>query len=327
MNNFVIDCNVQKMQSAMKVGRSVRKCEPVIDLTEDEDSDSGYAPKVNVAGALIQQQIRQRQSARLCELARKQVMAKLAAAKVEKSAAEKKKPRKKRGNGWSRKGSKKTRRESRENTSLFYVVAKGWRNGIFDCRKNAMKQLFGFKDPKFKTCKTLQEANDFMDEHREFPPALHSPFPPAPDTPQPPLKYVFPAFYRECQQVQQQPQVQPQASPSPPVQTAAPIPKLVPTLGIPEANAYYVPAAQTHDPESDAKFHAETLQLAYRIAGNPCNDILDPSECDSGTCPYSTGCISLQRFVLMRRVHQLNCVLLRNPRLQLRVRDYMHPSP
>ena len=109
----------------------------------------------------------------------------------------KKKKKKCKGHGWSKKGSKKQRREERKKSlsKRFHAVARGWRPGIFKLRKNAMAQTNGFLGAMMKSCDTLFEAEKFLCENRRTPPGVKTPFPPAPNTPVPPEEYVYPSAY------------------------------------------------------------------------------------------------------------------------------------
>ena len=197
--------------------------EVVIDLcNSDSSSECPSSLVIKTTSAIIQQNIRQRQSARIKELTKQKSIAK----NVDHKVASKKK-KKKKGHGWSVKGTKKSRRQYKENTSRFYAVAKGFRTGIFDLRSNAMQQVAGYDGALYKSCKTLQEANDFIDEHRVCPPGIKTPFYPAPDTPVPPFKYVFPALHKELQQHQEQQSALPATQHS---QTAVPKPVTTPQL-------------------------------------------------------------------------------------------------
>ena len=56
-------------------------------------------------------------------------------------------------------------------------------------------------------------------------------------------------------------------------------------------------------------------ELTRLIRDNPDNNILDPSDCDCPTCPYSTGCLATQRFVLLQRCYQIDNVFKDRPEL------------
>ena len=114
---------------------------------------------------------------------------------IQKQKAEKRQRRKFKGHGWSKKGSKKTRRMAREKARKprYYAVAVGWRPGIYRVWSNAAKQVSGYENNVYQSFGTLDEAQEFMRMHRHFPPSVRTPFPPAPDTPVPPQEYVYPA--------------------------------------------------------------------------------------------------------------------------------------
>ena len=83
------------------------------------------------------------------------------------------------------------------------------------------------------------------------------------------------------------------------------------------ARAYLLPTATSVNPHPRPIL--QTLEdLAMRIVQNSDNDILDPSECKCASCPYSTGCLGLQRYLLLQRCHQINKVLVENPHLYKR---------
>lgn len=110
------------------------------------------------------------------------------------------------------------------------------------------------------------------------------------------------------------------------IQTATPCSRETVTLTTP-----HVPAAPSRIPVANARYiesvpffpEAEFWRLPpkeacmmERIMLNPCNSILDPSECSCKNCPYSTGLLSSQRFLLMRRAWQIKCTLINNPHLR-----------
>lgn len=53
--------------------------------------------------------------------------------------------------------------------------------------------------------------------------------------------------------------------------------------------------------------------LIYNCQTNQDNDCLDPPECVANTCPFCTGPLMHQRFVLAQRLVQLDRVLYGNP--------------
>ena len=99
-----------------------------------------------------------------------------------------------RGHGWAKRGTKKSRREARQKAQQqrFYVVAVGWRPGIFDDWSSANSQVKGYLGAVHQSFETLKEAYSFMRTYWVYPPSVHTPFPPCPDTPLPPDKYVYP---------------------------------------------------------------------------------------------------------------------------------------
>ena len=55
--------------------------------------------------------------------------------------------------------------------------------------------------------------------------------------------------------------------------------------------------------------------LTRLVRDNPDNCVLDPSGCECPTCPYSTGCLATQRFVLLERCYQIENVFKDRPEL------------
>ena len=75
------------------------------------------------------------------------------------------------------------------------------------------------------------------------------------------------------------------------------------------ANAFILPTTTVVNP--NPRPILQTLkELTKRIAQNPDNDDLDVSDCN---CPYSTGCLGLQRYLLLQQCYQINKVLIENP--------------
>ena len=79
---------------------------------------------------------------------------------------------------------------------------------------------------------------------------------------------------------------------------------------VPVANAYYPPAPPR------LSFYQRLMSLTERIALNPDNQVLDPSDCPCMHCPYSTGMLSLQRYNLMVRTFQINYVMNSQPHVR-----------
>ena len=146
---------------------------------------------------------------------------------------------------------------------------------------NAARQVHGCEGNVHKSFATLREAQEFMQANREFPPGVRTPFPPAPDTPLPPQEYVYPQSEDESTTSEASCEVRPHVTP---------------------------PYIQVGPPMYAARFQ-EVAEISRRIASNPANLILDPSECPCPSCPYSRSCLMEQRFVLMRRLFQLNALL------------------
>ena len=95
-----------------------------------------------------------------------------------------------------------------------------------------------------------------------------------------------------------------------PLMSGAPVPASVPVV-----NAHYA-NSPSFAPDTDfCRFQRRLTSLRERIALNPENHSLDVSQCVC-QCPYSTGLLSEQRFMLMRRAFQINYLLLSNPHLR-----------
>ena len=97
----------------------------------------------------------------------------------------------KRGYGWSKRGTKASRRRERvlQRSSRFYAVAHGRREGLFDTWDDANKQVFQFSGALHKSFKTLEEAFIYMYENRLTPPAERELWPWMRDTPKPNAAY------------------------------------------------------------------------------------------------------------------------------------------
>lgn len=160
----------------------------------------------------------------------------------------------------------------------FYAVAFGYRPGIYRELKNARKQVHGYSRhglaPVHGSFGTLSEAQVFMREHREFPPGICTPFPPAPQTPLPPWDL-----------------------------------NPLPAQPLPAPEQGYIPMINIAPPNFNRDEYATVLALEQRIAGDPENMILDPGECEHSQCCYGRGDLRLQRFLLMRRLFQINAAL------------------
>ena len=100
-------------------------------------------------------------------------------------------PRRRRGNGWSKQGNKAHRRYVRENgkEQWFFVVANGWKNGIFIKWMNAKAQVHNFPGNLHKKFRVLSEAQAWLAANRCTPPGVRTILPPHKDTPNPPLEY------------------------------------------------------------------------------------------------------------------------------------------
>ena len=93
----------------------------------------------------------------------------------------------KRGYGWSKSGTKASRRRERirQRSSRFYAVVHGRREGIFSTWDDTNKQVFQFSGAVYKSFKTLEEAFIYMYENRLYPPGERVFWPWIPDTPKP----------------------------------------------------------------------------------------------------------------------------------------------
>ena len=192
-----------------------------------------------------------------------------------------------RGHGWSKAGTKKSRRLKRERSKRksFYAVAVGRRPGIYELWKNDKPQVLNYSGAVHKRFDTLKEAQLFMIQNRIIPPGVTTPFPSAKDTPLPP-PHLNPEYDFNAETVESKPvntNTHPQMSPF--IQVAP--------LDVNEWEFVHV------------------RRMSERIARDEANRILDPPsfECDSKSCGYCTGDPWLQRFLLMKRLYQLNSML------------------
>ena len=191
--------------------------------------------------------------------------------------------------------SKTTRRVKKlKQTPRYYAVPFGWRPGIFREYGNARKQVQGYKlyETIIKGFVTIDEAQDFMAEHRRFPPGLKTPFHPAKDTPQPPDDLVYPQGDT--------------------------------TSNSDGDNSDDITAKTTpaNPAKSDVQIQYQTMQeLMQLIVSGGHDECLDQYEpCKSDTCPYSTGCLADQRWVLLRRCMQIDRLF------QVRPESYMNET-
>ena len=199
------------------------------------------------------------------------------------------KRKKKGGHGWSNPGSKKSRRFARETTKNphYYVVARGWKPGIFIVQKNAKSQLQGYNDGLMQTFTDLVKARAFFKEHMTTPPGLFQPFPPAPDTADPPLEYVYekdthdPPLEYVYEEYRSKTKF--------PVEIDVPITKEV-TASCPTIINHLLKT------QTDLK----TLAILNRIKTIQRNQVLDPSACKCRECPYSQGPTSVGKTVSSR---------------------------
>ena len=202
-------------------------------------------------------------------------------------------PKRFRGHGWSKKGSKKSRAKQRElaKKKYFHAVAVGRRPVIFDLKSNAREQIDDYEGAVYERFDTLEQAQEFMKKNRITPPAFRTPIPPCRDTTLPP------------------PHLNPEYS----VKYAT---EVVP-FGLTHKQIKFDICLQLPSVVQVAPFgtseqaFARVRVLAERIARDPMNKILDPPsfECKSATCGYCTGDPWCQRFLLLKRLYQLNATL------------------
>ena len=111
-----------------------------------------------------------------------------------------------RGYGWSRQGTKASRRQKRlqQRSSRFYAVAVGRRPGIYDLWDDAYKQVHGYSGATHKSFKTLEEAFVYMHDNRLAPPGIRTFFPWLRDTPHPPEVYyeAYLTYWRQQEHLQ-----------------------------------------------------------------------------------------------------------------------------
>jgi len=163
----------------------------------------------------------------------------------------------------------------------YYAVAVGWRPGIYRVWSNAAKQVHGYENNVHQSFATLREAQEFMTMNRHFPPSVSTPFPPAPDTPLPPEEYVYPESDAD------------ESTTSNPSEDSRP---------------HIAPYIQVGPPMHPSRFE-EVEAISKRIVADPANLVLDVSECPCPRCPYSRVRLMEQRFLMMRRLFQLNALL------------------
>lgn len=252
--------------------------------TESAESESSTQP---IVVSLISSEEEDNIQSRIARRTTQKLVTLTASSKQKVSKTTKRKKKTNKGHGWSKPGSKKSRRLARETTKTphYYVVVRGWKPGVFTVRKNAKTQLQGYNDGLMETFTDMVKARAFFKEHMTTPPGLFQPFPPAPDTPDPPVEYVYEEYRSKTKF---------------PVRVDVPITKEV-TASCPTIINHLL------ETQTDLK----TLTILNEIKTIQRNQVLDPSACKCRECPYSQGPIKQQRFLLLERVYQLNCVLSR----------------
>lgn len=158
----------------------------------------------------------------------------------------------------------------------YYAVAVGRRPGIYKLWKNAKTQVTGYNKAVYKRFSTLKEAQQFMLENRICPPGAVTILPPGLQTPLPPT-HLNPEYDFDSHQEEEL---------QPPLIQVAPL-------------------------RVNQKAFARVRNISQRIVRNTENLVLDPPtfECESPFCGYCTGDPWCQRFLLMKRLYQLNVTL------------------
>ena len=191
-----------------------------------------------------------------------------------------------RGHGWSKRGSKASRRAKREarRQKWYFVVVRGHRRGIFWKWKNAKLQVEGYPNNKHKKVRGLSNAQKFLFDNLESPLGVTTPFPPYTNTPLPPAE-LNPCYadinptnvcVDDCE-----------------VHTGTPYIAVGPVGVSPEA-------------------FRPVRELSETIASNTVNRVLDPAsfECSNPHCGFCSGDHMAQRYALMKRLFQLNAQLI-----------------
>ena len=77
-------------------------------------------------------------------------------------------------------------------------------------------------------------------------------------------------------------------------------------------NCAQVPCTQLCELRCLQRWSTHDLQmeiLMRRIESEPAGFVLDPSWCESQDCPYSRGSLECQRYVLLKRLYQVQCAI------------------
>ena len=197
-----------------------------------------------------------------------------------------------RGHGWSKRGTKASRKAHRESRKKkwYYVVANGRRDGIWHEWKNAKAQVHRYPGALHKKFDDLEEAKQWLRENRVRPPGVRTILFPYKDTPLPdePSEYVtgFPS------------------DPEPVAAAHIQVDNVI-TLQIPPI----VHVAPIGTPDSS---FVHVRRMVQRIAADQGNRTLDPPnfECPHESCGFSTGDLWNQRYLLLKRLYQLNAQLV-----------------
>ena len=106
-----------------------------------------------------------------------------------------------RGHGWSKQGSKASRRERQRlaRSSRFYAVAVGRRAGIFNTWDDAYQQVYRYSGAMHKSFKTLHEPFIWLYHNRITPPGVMTLFPHVWNTVLPPQEFydAYLAFWTD----------------------------------------------------------------------------------------------------------------------------------
>ena len=178
------------------------------------------------------------------------------------------------GNGWSR-GSKASRRakrfKSKAVTKSYFVVTSGWRPGIYRILQNARAQLLGNENPMLETFSQLSQYIKFSAQNRQH--ASPRPF-----------HHRTSYFKINCF-----------------LETVV--------FGVPVTPEVTAAVSAFIDQMISQETNDESLAILHRVREIQSNQVLDPSCCEWNQCPYSFGPLKEQRFVLLERLYQINCVL------------------
>ena len=199
---------------------------------------------------------------------------------------ESKKGRKKsrfKGHGWSKKGTKRSRKEQRLTQELEckHESKKG--------RKKSRFKGHGWSKKGTKRSRKEQRSNKSFDNLTYSHEHMYNNVPPPRDIPlsTPPVEYVY-SHEDETYVVD------------------VPLGSEVIAAAMPECIDYVIGKQQT----------TEVIEMLEHIKRIQTNQILDPSTCKDTDCKYSRGDLLTQRYVLLERLYQLNCVIAQQNRKQ-----------